>query len=48
MTKTVDYYYSLVSPWTYFGWPRLAGMPRPAGAAVNGHLLLVDGGWTAI
>ncbi len=35
MTKTVDYYYSLVSPWTYFGGPRLAEMTRRAGAVVN-------------
>ncbi len=35
MTKTVDYYYSLVSPWTYFGGPRLDEMTRRAGAVVN-------------
>jgi 2-hydroxychromene-2-carboxylate isomerase len=35
MTKTVDYYYSLVSPWTYFGGPRLDEMTRRAGATVN-------------
>ncbi len=35
MTKTVDYYYSLVSPWTYLVGPRLAEMTRRAGATVN-------------
>ncbi len=35
MTKTVDYYYSLVSPWTYLGGPRLDEMTRRAGATVN-------------
>ena len=35
MTKTVDYYYALVSPWTYLGGPRLDEMTRRAGATVN-------------
>ncbi len=35
MTKTVDYYYSLVSPWTYLGGPRLKEMTGRAGATVD-------------
>ncbi len=35
MSKTVDYYYSLVSPWTYLGGPRFASIAAAAGARVN-------------
>jgi 2-hydroxychromene-2-carboxylate isomerase len=33
--KTVDYYFSPVSPWTYLGHARLAAMAATHGAAVN-------------
>ncbi len=35
MTKTVDYYLSLISPWTYLGGPRLDRVVAAAGATVN-------------
>ncbi len=35
MSKIVDYYLSLVSPWTYLGGPRLARIVEQAGARVN-------------
>ena len=35
MTKTVDYHYSLVSPWSYLGGPRLDRIAAAAGATVN-------------
>ena len=35
MSKTVDYYYSLVSPWTYLGGPRFESIVAAAGARVN-------------
>ncbi len=35
MTKTVDYYYSLLSPWSYLGGPRFDRIVGEAGAAVS-------------
>ena len=35
MRKVVDYYYSLVSPWTYLGGPRLDEIVRRSGAVVD-------------
>ncbi|MCH7931536.1 MAG: 2-hydroxychromene-2-carboxylate isomerase [Proteobacteria bacterium] len=35
MTKTVDYHYSLMSPWSYLGGPRLDRIAAAAGATVN-------------
>ena len=35
MTKIIDYYFSLNSPWTYLGGPRLAGMAERHGAQVR-------------
>ncbi len=35
MTKTVDYHYSLISPWSYLGGPRLDRIAAAAGATVN-------------
>jgi len=34
MTRTIDYYYSLVSPWTYLGGVRLEETARRHGAAI--------------
>lgn len=50
MRKVVDYYCSLVSPWTYLGGPRLEEIARRAGAAVDckpvdfGKVFPVSGG----
>ena len=33
--KSIDYYYSPASPWTYLGHRRLADIARKAGASVN-------------
>ena len=35
MRKVVDYYYSLVSPWTYLGGPRLDEIVHSTGAVVD-------------
>ncbi len=35
MTKTVDYYFSPASPWTYLGHDRFLAMAKAAGATVN-------------
>ncbi len=35
MTKTIDYYYSLVSPWAYLGGVRLEETARRHGAAIH-------------
>lgn len=35
MSKTIDYYFSLVSPWTYLGGNRLAEIAARHGAAIN-------------
>lgn len=35
MSKTVDYYFSPVSPWTYLGHARFAEMAKRYGAAIN-------------
>ena len=35
MPEVIDHYYSLVSPWTYLGGPRLDAIARRAGAAVD-------------
>ena len=35
MRKVVDYYYSLVSPWTYLGGPRLDEIIPRTGAVVD-------------
>jgi 2-hydroxychromene-2-carboxylate isomerase len=35
MSKVVDYYFSLVSPWTYLGGPRFERIVEEAGASVN-------------
>lgn len=34
MTKTIEYYYALVSPWTYLGGPRFDEIARRHGATV--------------
>jgi 2-hydroxychromene-2-carboxylate isomerase len=34
MAKTIDYYYALISPWTYLGGPRLEEIARRHGAAI--------------
>ena len=39
MTKTIDYYYSLLSPWTYFGSPRLDAIAKAACATINYRLV---------
>jgi 2-hydroxychromene-2-carboxylate isomerase len=35
MTKTVDYYFSPMSPWTYLGHERFAALARKHGAAID-------------
>lgn len=35
MNKTVDYYYTLTSPWTFIGHERFLGIAKAAGATVN-------------
>jgi 2-hydroxychromene-2-carboxylate isomerase len=35
MSKTVDYYFSPISPWTYLGHARFADMAKRHGAMVN-------------
>ena len=35
MAKTIDYYHSLISPWSYLGGPRLDDIAAAAGATVN-------------
>ena len=35
MGKTVDYYFSPISPWTYLGHPRFAAMAQRHGAVVR-------------
>lgn len=50
MSKTVDYFFSPVSPWTYLGHARFAEMAQRHGAAVNvkpadfGKIFPVSGG----
>jgi 2-hydroxychromene-2-carboxylate isomerase len=50
MSKTIDYYCSLISPWTYLGGPRLARIAAAAGAAIHckpinlGNVFPVSGG----
>jgi 2-hydroxychromene-2-carboxylate isomerase len=50
MGKTVDYYFSPISPWTYLGHARFADMARRHGAVVNvkpvdfGQVFPVSGG----
>ncbi len=50
MSKTVDYYYALVSPWTYLGGPRFDRIVEEAGARVSfkpidlGKVFPVSGG----
>ena len=50
MGKTVDYYFSPMSPWTYLGHARLADMARRHGAAIKvkptdfGKVFPVSGG----
>jgi len=50
MGKTVDYYFSPISPWTYLGHARFAGMAQRHGAVVNvkptdlGKVFPVSGG----
>jgi 2-hydroxychromene-2-carboxylate isomerase len=34
MPKTVDFYFSVVSPWTYLGMPRFRAMTAKHGAKV--------------
>src|SRR5947207_2397578 len=36
MPEVIDHYYSLVSPWTYLGGPRLDAIARRAVAGENG------------
>ena len=35
MAKTIDYYHSLISPWSYLGGPRLLDIAAAAGATVD-------------
>jgi 2-hydroxychromene-2-carboxylate isomerase len=35
MTKTIDYYFSPMSPWTYLGHERFAALARKYGAAID-------------
>ena len=35
MTRTIDYYYSLISPWTYLGAARFAEIAERHGATVR-------------
>ncbi len=35
MSKTVDYYHSLISPWSYLGGPRPVPIAAETGATVN-------------
>lgn len=35
MTKTIDYYLSLISPWSYLGHERLIKMAQDSGATIN-------------
>lgn len=35
MTKTIDYYFALVSPWSLMGHERLIGMAKRHGAVIN-------------
>jgi len=50
MGKTVDYYFSPISPWTYLGHPRFAAMAQRHGAVVRvkpadfGKIFPVSGG----
>ena len=50
MSKTIDYYFSPSSPWTYFGHARFVAIARAAGAQVNlrpvdyGKVFPVSGG----
>jgi 2-hydroxychromene-2-carboxylate isomerase len=50
MIKTIDYYYSLLSPWTYLGSLRLDVIAQAAGATINyrpvdlGEIFPVSGG----
>ena len=50
MSKTVDYYFSPISPWTYLGHPRFVAMSQKYGATVNvkpmdlGKIFPVSGG----
>ncbi len=50
MSKTVDYYFSPMSPWTYLGHARFADMAKRHGAAINvkpvdfGKVFPVSGG----
>lgn len=50
MTKAIDYYYALVSPWSLMGHERLLGMAKRHGAVINfkpanvGEIFPVTGG----
>ncbi|MFQ5785708.1 MAG: 2-hydroxychromene-2-carboxylate isomerase [Alphaproteobacteria bacterium] len=50
MNKVIDYYYSLISPWTYLGGPRFGRIAAETGAAINfkpvdlGRIFPVSGG----
>ena len=50
MTRSVDYYFTAQSPWTYLGHERFARIARAAGATVNllpadyGKVFPVSGG----
>jgi 2-hydroxychromene-2-carboxylate isomerase len=50
VSKTIDYYYSLVSPWTYFGHRRFQDIARRHGATIHykpvnlGEIFPVSGG----
>lgn len=50
MAKTIDYFLSASSPWTYFGHPRIAALARTYGAQINlrpvdfGRIFAVSGG----
>ncbi len=50
MSKTIDYYYALASPWTYLGGQRLERIAGQAGATINfkpvnlGSVFPVSGG----
>ena len=50
MAKTIDYFLSASSPWTYLGHPRIAALARTYGAQINlrpvdfGRIFAVSGG----
>lgn len=48
--KTIDYYYSLASPWSYLGVSRLVALAEQAGATITSYPIatFTDNGWVPI